>query len=134
MTRLEMMWSAIPPWLRAAVVGGLVGAAIGTASVVRVRAERLPGNEPPFGYGDQAAFGVTAGIAGGIIYWATGPLRRRGSWRFFSAWVLIGMIGLGVALAPGFVTEPSIALLVLWVVGGIGGGLGMAITERQVRK
>lgn len=134
MSRLDTMWKGRPAWIVPTVSGGLIGMVLAIGGGMRTRFELLPGEQPPFGLGMYAVFGAVAGTVGGVVYWATGSFRKRGSWRFFLAWILTVLVGTGVGLSPGLLFDPSLSLYVIWLVVGTGAGIGLALTERITRR
>ena len=123
----------VPKWLRSTVIGGLLGVCIGLGGAMRARSELLPGEELTYGYGESVIFGMIAGLAGGGAHYATRRLRRRDSGRFYLSWALVGVVAMGTALLPGFFSEPSVPLFVIWLLVGSGGGLGLGWTDRRIR-
>lgn len=127
------MAKRLPPLLRTVLLGVTVGIVLGVVGGLRTRAGLGLGQEAPSTLMELAAFGAVAGLVGGLIYWLTGPTRRRGGLRFFLAWAGVGLGGLGAGLIPAFLSEPLLPVTAFWLVMGVGAGLGLALTERIIR-
>jgi hypothetical protein len=124
----------LPSLLISAVTGALVGLVLAVGGALRTQSELLPGEKLSHGLDQSIVVGLATGTVGGIVYWATGPLRQRGGWRFFFAWILVGFIGMGAVAIPMLFGEFSLFWLIFWLLTGPGVAIGLALTEREIRR
>ncbi len=134
MSRYRARWHRFDSWMTSCLIGGLIGVVIMVGGELRARSDLLPGVEPSSGLGEAAAFGVIVGMVGGVVYRATRTLRLRGGWRFFLAWAIVGLVGMGAVAIPLLLVEFSFFWLMFWLLGGPGAGIGLALTEREIRR